>query len=55
MNEENLVVNTTFEKGISLLNGDLIFLSDQYDLWVSNKVKKFLDYAQNYPEINLFY
>lgn len=27
MNEENLVVNKTFEKGIFLLNGDLIFLS----------------------------
>lgn len=54
-NKSNLGVTRTFERGISLSNGDLIFFSDQDDVWFNNKVEIFLDYAQNYPEINLFY
>lgn len=54
-NIENLGVIKTVEKGISLSTGDLIFFSDQDDVWIENKVEVFLDYAKKYPEMNLFY
>jgi glycosyltransferase involved in cell wall biosynthesis len=39
-NQENLRSNKNFEKAISLCTGDLIFLSDQDDLWKREKVAK---------------
>jgi glycosyltransferase involved in cell wall biosynthesis len=41
-NKENLRSNNNFEKAISLTTGDYIFLSDQDDLWVPEKVSKIL-------------
>ena len=40
VNESNLGVTKNFEKALSLCNGDIIFLSDQDDVWDSNKVAK---------------
>jgi glycosyltransferase involved in cell wall biosynthesis len=37
-NEQNLGVVRNFEKAISLCSGDLIFFSDQDDVWFSNKI-----------------
>ena len=39
-NEENLRSNKNFEKAIGLTTGDYIFLADQDDIWVKDKVKK---------------
>ena len=39
-NEENLRSNKNFEKAIGLTTGDYIFLADQDDLWIKDKVKK---------------
>jgi len=48
INEENLRVNKNFEKAISLSTGDLIFLSDQDDVWEQDKVQKILQvFGQN--------
>lgn len=41
-NEENLRSDKNFEKAIFLTTGDYIFLSDQDDLWVPEKVDKIL-------------
>lgn len=38
-NEQNLGYVRNFEKAIMLCSGDLIFLSDQDDLWFENKVE----------------
>lgn len=38
-NEKNLGSTGNFEKAISLCSGDLIFLSDQDDVWVPDKIK----------------
>jgi len=40
INEVNLRSNKNFEKAISLCTGDYIFLSDQDDIWRSDKVAK---------------
>ncbi|SFB80921.1 glycosyltransferase [Kaistella jeonii] len=40
MNKKNLGYVKNFEKAISLCSGDLIFLSDQDDVWYENKVEK---------------
>lgn len=47
-NEESLGTIKNFEKAISLTSGDLIFLSDQDDVWYVNKVETMLSfYKQN--------
>lgn len=42
VNEVNLRSNKNFEKAISLCTGDYIFLSDQDDIWKSNKIEETL-------------
>lgn len=39
-NEKNLGYIKNFEKALSLCEGDIIFLSDQDDVWFSNKIEK---------------
>ena len=38
-NKHNLGYRKNFEKAISLCHGDIIFLSDQDDVWSSNKIE----------------
>ncbi|MFZ4263460.1 glycosyltransferase family 2 protein [Sphingobacterium sp. HJSM2_6] len=45
-NETSLGTSKNFELAISKTNGDYIFLSDQDDLWVEDKVKKTLAYFE---------
>lgn len=40
VNEKNLGYKKNFKKAISLTDGDLIFLSDQDDIWLSDKIEK---------------
>jgi glycosyltransferase involved in cell wall biosynthesis len=42
-NNINLGYTKNFEKAISLCTGDLIFLSDQDDIWYENKISRFID------------
>lgn len=41
VNDENLGSTKNFEKAISLCTGDLVFLSDQDDVWFPKKLEKF--------------
>ena len=41
INEKNLGSTKNFEKAISLCTGDIIFLSDQDDVWLPEKIKMF--------------
>lgn len=43
-NENRLGAVKNFEKAIKLTTGDLIFLSDQDDIWCENKVKIIMNY-----------
>ena len=42
-NETNLGVLATFERALSLAAGDILFLSDQDDVWLGAKVAKVLE------------
>lgn len=52
-NKINLGVVKTFERAINNAIGDIIFLSDQDDVWLPNKVEKILEVFQKYPDITL--
>lgn len=47
INDENLGPIKSFEKAISLAEGDYIFLSDQDDIWNENKVKEVIEAFKN--------
>ncbi len=51
-NEQNLRSVKNFEKAISLCTGEIIFLSDQDDVWEETKVEIFIQYFNQYPPIN---
>ncbi len=40
LNQKNLGYTRNFEKAICLCSGDIIFLADQDDIWMPEKVKK---------------
>lgn len=52
-NEKNLGVVRTFEKALSLSTGDIIFLSDQDDLWLAGKLSAALDVFASRPEVTM--
>ncbi|KIC64540.1 glycosyltransferase family 2 protein [Chryseobacterium taiwanense] len=52
INEKNLRSVKNFEKAISLCTGEIIFLSDQDDIWEEVKVETFIHYFSEYPQIN---
>lgn len=54
-NSPNIGVTRNFEKAISFCTGDIIFLSDQDDIWLSNKVKVIVDFFRNHPNINVVF
>lgn len=43
-NETNLGVCANFQKAVDLCNGDIIFLSDQDDVWHNDKVETIVNY-----------
>ncbi len=52
-NQINIGVVKTFEKALSNATGDIIFLSDQDDIWLPEKVQKFVKIFKTYPDITL--
>jgi len=52
-NTENLGYTRNFEKAISLCTGDLIFLSDQDDVWYEDKIEKILSTKNENPHVNV--
>ncbi len=53
INEKNLGYVGNFYKGIGLLDTDLVFLSDQDDLWLSDKLEKMSQVMNENSKINL--
>lgn len=51
-NEVNMGVQRTFEKAIGLASGNIIFLSDQDDIWHPEKVARFTEAFAN-PRVTL--
>jgi glycosyltransferase involved in cell wall biosynthesis len=52
-NDVNLRSVKNFEKAISLCQNEIIFLSDQDDIWTRNKVEIFLTYFEKHPTIDV--
>ena len=50
-NEENIGYTKNFQKALSLCSGDLIFLSDQDDVWLSDKVEIMSSYFNENRDI----
>ena len=55
INEKNLGSTKNFEKAISLCQGDLIFLSDQDDVWHKEKLEKFVAAFASDEQIGLVF
>ena len=52
-NEKNLGFTKNFEKAIFKSTGDLVFLSDQDDVWYKNKIETIINKFNENPDINL--
>lgn len=52
-NELNLGVFASFEKAMRLAQGEILFLSDQDDLWLPGKVEKIIEAFSLSPEVTL--
>lgn len=53
INEVNLRSVKNFEKAIELCTGDIIFLSDQDDAWIPEKVAEYVDYFNQNANIKV--
>lgn len=49
-NPQNLGSSKNFEKCLALCQGDIIFLCDQDDVWMPEKVERTIQYLQEHPE-----
>ena len=52
-NNHNKGVISTFSRSISLAKGDIIFLSDQDDIWLPNKVELIMSTFKRHPNSTL--
>lgn len=52
MNSWNLGCRRNFERAICHCTGDIIFLSDQDDIWLPDKVETIVNYFDRHPEKN---
>lgn len=50
-NEQNIGFTKNFEKAISLASGEIIFFSDQDDIWFPNKISAVLNLFSKYDDI----
>ncbi len=54
-NETNLGVCANFQKAVGLCHGDIIFLSDQDDIWCANKVETIVNYFDEHNDIDILF
>lgn len=54
-NETNLGPAKNFQKAINLCSGDIIFLSDQDDVWMPDKVAAIINYFESNHTINVVF
>lgn len=54
VNDENAGYKRNFGKVLSQASGDLIFMSDQDDVWFAGKIEKVAAYAESFPGKQVF-
>jgi len=52
-NERNEGVLASFEKAMRMAEGEILFLSDQDDIWLSGKIEKILQVFESRPDVTL--
>jgi glycosyltransferase involved in cell wall biosynthesis len=52
-NETNLGAVRSFERAVQMASGELIFLSDQDDVWRADKIQKILEVFDSEPSVTL--
>jgi glycosyltransferase involved in cell wall biosynthesis len=52
-NESNLGAMPSFERALNMAAGEIVFLSDQDDLWLPGKVAKALDVFASEPQVTM--
>src|SRR6267378_2104983 len=52
-NPRNVGVLATFEKALMLATGEIVFLSDQDDIWLPGKVEKVLNVFTSLPSVTM--
>lgn len=52
-NDFNEGIIRSFERAIRQASGDVIFLSDQDDIWYPEKVKRFMEVFDGHPDVTL--
>jgi len=50
---ERLGITRNFERALSACNGDILFLCDQDDVWLPNKVEIFVHFMEEHPDVLL--
>jgi len=55
VNEQNIGSTKNFEKAISRCSGDIIFLSDQDDVWAPNKIERVVNEFDNDCEVGMVF
>ena len=55
VNESNQGVVKNFENAIFACQGDYIFLSDQDDIWMRNKVQTIMDFFSSHPQTKVVF
>jgi len=55
VNPENLGFLRNFEQAIALCHGDIIFLSDQDDVWMPNKLAEFENVFVQQPDVQMVF
>jgi glycosyltransferase involved in cell wall biosynthesis len=51
VNPENIGFAANFSRALSMATGDLVFLSDQDDVWQENKIARMVELAEANPEM----
>jgi glycosyltransferase involved in cell wall biosynthesis len=54
-NAGNIGYTKNFEQAISQCSGDIIFLSDQDDIWMPEKVSVICDFFDNHPDVSFLF
>ena len=54
-NKERRGVTKNFELALSLCHGDIVFLSDQDDIWAPEKTAKIVEYLKQNPDVDLVF
>lgn len=52
--DENVGYKKNFERALQHVTGDLIFMSDQDDVWFKHKIERIIHHSEQYPNSQVF-